>query len=130
MQFVLLGVAAACQVLVIFICIGGFVELISCLNDSKNEPVASSARTVIGLPGVIAVVLQATVLNCGLLVLWFPEIWKSESARGGLFLAAIGFGCLALSSFATLMVFKSRVAIVQLGLSLIGLTCLFSTPYL
>lgn len=64
------------------------------------------------------------MLNCGLLVMWFPEIWKSERAGAAFFLAAIGFAFLAPSSFVTLVVFKSRVAIAQLGLSLVGLACM------
>ena len=128
----LLVLAGFCQLLLIFICIRGVVELTRRLRTGGEDVASSRSRTAIGLPATIAVVLQAAFLNADLLVLSFPSFMAGEIPRGLLFLSGVGFAGFAVSVIVTMGVTQSRSKglVTELAVSIVGLICLFAAYYL
>lgn len=117
---ILLVLAAACQLLIVYPCVRQLLKPLAVwLNGCHADA---------GLPGTIAWVLQAALFNCGLFLLAVPDLLKGEVSNGLLFLAGTGFAFVGVSSFVTSAVTKTTFATLQLGVSAVGLLCLF-LPY-
>lgn len=126
---ILLALAAVCQFLIVCLCLREFSWLLSRRN-AENAEANPRSQTAVGLPGTIAVVLQAALFNCALFVLTLPGLLQGNLQNGLLMLAGAGFAAVGLSSFVTSLSSKSRMATAQLGLSAFGLVCLFLPYYL
>lgn len=68
------------------------------------------------------------MFNCGLFLLAVPYLLKGEVSNGLLFLAGTGFAVVGGASFVISATTKTRFATLQLGVSVLGLMCLF-LPY-
>jgi hypothetical protein len=128
----LLPLAALCQLLIVFFCVGGFAELVHRQTTGGDDVAAARPRTAIGLPATISVVLQAAFLNGALLVLSFPSFVAGELSDGLLVLSGVGFAGIAVSAIAAMSSTRTRSKplIAQLALSVVGLICLFISYYL
>ena len=101
---ILLLLAAACQLLIVYLCVRQFLRLL------------------------VATTIQAAMFNCGLFLLAVPYLLKGEVSNGLLFLAGTGFAVVGGASFVISATTKTRFATLQLGVSVLGLMCLF-LPY-
>jgi hypothetical protein len=129
-SLILLVLAAVCQFLIVFLCLREFIRLLSCWIADRAVQTDPVSRTAIGLPGTIAMALQAAIFNCALLVLALPDLWEGKLSDGLVLLVGAGFAAVGLSSFVTSVITKSRIASPLLGLSALGLLCLFLPYYL
>lgn len=124
----LLLLAALCQLLLVFICIGGFAELAHRWATGMKDFAAPRPRNAIGLPATIAVVLNAAFLNMALVILSFQTFAAGELPNGLFFISSVGFGGFAVSAIATMGATRSRSKplVGQLAVSVVGLVCVFA----
>jgi hypothetical protein len=124
----LLLLAALCQLLLVFICIGGFAELAHRWATREKGDAAPRPRTAIGLPATIAVVLNAAFLNMALLIISFASFATGELPNGLYILLSLGFGGFAVCAIAAMSATQSRAKplIGQLAVSVVGLVCVFA----
>lgn len=128
---VLLMVAVLCQLILVWICIGGFFELIYRWATRQAGDEAGRPGTAIGLPATIAVTLNAAFLNVALLIAAFASSASWQLPIGLYVLLCLGFSGFAVSSFATMIATrsKSKPLIVQLFVSVVGLICVLAAFY-
>lgn len=129
---VLLILASLCQLLLVFVCIGGFAELTHRWKTGGEDVAAPPPRTAIGLPATIAVVLNAAFLNMALLLISFASFANGELPNGLYILSSVGFGGFAACSIATMSATRSRSKpmVWQLAICVVGLVCVLAAHYL
>ncbi|MCX7304342.1 MAG: hypothetical protein NTV73_08380 [Hyphomicrobiales bacterium] len=127
----LLMSAALCQLLLVVVCLGGFLELVYQWSPAR-ESGAAQPQSAAGPPGTLAVLFSAMFLAASLLLLSFPSFIAGELPNGLFFISAVGFGGFAMSAICAMGVTRSasKVAIAQLCAGFVGLICLFATYYL
>lgn len=125
--------AAGCQIILVLICLRGFLALVRWQAGTIDGPQdAIRAATNLQPPGSVAIILSAMFFAASLVVLSFPGFLSAELSDGLFFISAVGFGNFAMSAVVAMAVtgFGSKLVLGQLVVSLAGLTSLFTSYYL
>lgn len=119
----LTAAVALCQLAIVFLSVREFIRLVS-LN---GDPTLNAGERS---PATVAMVIQAAIFNCSILVLALPDLLKGKVSDGLALLSGAGFVVVGLSFVVTSVVTKSQLGTRQVALSAFGLLCLFLLYYL